>query len=252
MKCLKGRLEEYATGRTVDELAPSLSSLVHALVKGDFSTDHANPQLFIEITQPTGSMSAVLSQVLGAVKGTRGRFAAMLLDADMGSGKTHLLALFLHLFYSLKKWPQLRSKLGAALAQLLGDNIDAIDEDVAVLAVDLKTGAASETLKLFAESLETADDHDAAELIEKANYDPRRISGEELAKTINAKTSLLILVDELFGFAVMNCDRTDHEMMHLLRLIYELVQRRRPLADTANRKTFTAYRDNLTGISLQG
>jgi hypothetical protein len=40
------------------------------------------------------------------------------------------------------------------------------------------------------------------------------------------------LVDEIFGFAVMSCDRTDHEMVHLLRLIYELVQRRRPLADS--------------------
>jgi hypothetical protein len=231
-RCLKSKLEEYATGRTVDELAPSLSSLVHALVTNNFSADYANPQLFIEMTQPTESMSAVLSQVLGAVKGTRGRFAAMFLDADMGSGKTHLLALLLHLFYSLKKWPQFRPRLGAALAQLLGENIDAVDKDVAVLAVDLKTGTASETLRLFAESLKTAGDRGAAELVEKANYDPRRINGEELARAINDKTSLLILVDELFGFAVMNCDRADHEMVHLLRLIYELVQRRRPLADS--------------------
>ena len=232
MMCLKGRLEEYATGRTVDELAPSLSSLVHALVKNDLSADYANPQLFIEMTQPTGNMSAVLSQVLGAVKGTRGRFAAMFLDADMGSGKTHLLALLLHLFYSLKKQPQLRGRLGPALAQLLGENIDAVDKPAAVLAVDLKTGTASETLRLFAESLKTAGDHGPAALIKKADYDPRRINGEELAKAINARTSLLILVDELFGFAVMNCDRADHEMVHLLRLIYELVQRRRPLADS--------------------
>jgi hypothetical protein len=232
MRCLRGRLEEYAFGRTVDELAPSISSLVRALVKEDLRADYANPQLFIELTQPTESMSAVLSRVLGAIRGTHGRFAAMLLDADMGSGKTHLLTLLLHLFYSLKKWPQFRHKLGAALAQLLGDGIDALDEPAAVLAVDLKTGNTSETLKLFAESLKTAGDHGAAELIERANYDPRRINGEELAKAINARTNLLILVDELFGFAVMSCDRTDHEMVHLLKLIYELAQRRRPLADS--------------------
>ncbi len=230
MKCLRGRLEEHAVGRTVDELAPSISSIVHALVRGGAAADYADPHLFIELTQPTESMSAVLSHVLGALLGTRGRFVAMLLDADMGSGKTHLLTLLLHAFYSLKKWP--RRGLGAALAQLLGDGIDALDKPVAVLAVDLKTGNASESLKLFAESLKTAGDHGAAELIEKANYDPKRVSGEELAKAVNAKTSLLVLVDELFGFAVMNCDRTDHEMVHLLRLIYELVQRRRPLADS--------------------
>jgi len=231
MQCLKGRLEEYATGRSVDELAPSISSIVHALVKSDLSADYANPQLFIELTQPTKSMSAVLTQVLGAVQGTRGRFVAMLLDADMGSGKTHLLALLLHLFYSLKKWPKLRRGLGPALARLLGEGIDALDAPVAVLAVDMKTGSASETLQLFAESLKAAGDGKAAELIEKAGYDPRRLNGEELAKAISPSTNLLILVDELFGFATMNCDRADHEMVHLLRLIYELVQRRRPLTD---------------------
>jgi hypothetical protein len=231
MQCLRGKLEEYATGRTVDELAPSISSLVRALVKGDLRADYANPQLFIELTQPTESMSAVLLHVLGAVKGTRGRFVAMLLDADMGSGKTHLLALLLHLFYSLKKWPKFKYGLGAALAQLLGKDIDAIDKPAAVLAVDMKTGSASETLKLFAESLKETGDHGVATLIEKAEYDPRRLNGEELAKLINTNTNLLILIDELFGFAVMNCDRADHEMVHLLRLIYELVQKRRPLAD---------------------
>jgi hypothetical protein len=231
MRCLRGRLEEYAFGRTVDELAPSISSLVRALVKEDLRADYANPQLFIELTQPTESMSAVLSRVLGAIRGTHGRFAAMLLDADMGSGKTHLLTLLLHLFYSLKKWPQFRHKLGAALAQLLGDGVDALDKPVAVFAADLKTGSASDALQLFAKSLKEAGDRGAAELIERADYDPRRINGEELAKAVNAKTSLLVLVDELFGFAVMNCDRADHEMLHLLRLIYELAQRRRPLAD---------------------
>jgi hypothetical protein len=232
MQCLKGRLEEYAFGRTVDELAPSISSLVHALLRGDLKADYANPQAFIELTQPTESMSAVLSHVLGAVKGTRGRFVAMILDADMGSGKTHLLAFLIHLFYSLKQWPQFRRKLGSALAQLLGDDVDALDEPTAVLAVDMKTGDASETLKLFAESLKMTGDRKAAEHIEKAEYDPRRINGEELAKSLNDRTNLLVLVDELFGFAVMNCDRMDHEMVHLLRLISELVQRRRPLADT--------------------
>jgi hypothetical protein len=230
MQCLN-ILRDYAVGRTVDELAPSISTIVHALVSNNLSADYANPQLFIEQTQPTGSMSAILTQVLGAIQGTRGRLVAVLLDADMGSGKTHLLALLLHLFYSLKKQPKLRGKLGSALAQLLGEGIDALDKPAAVLAVDMKTGSASETLKLFADSLRMAGDRNAAELIEKAEYDPRRINGEELAKAINDKTSLLILVDELFGFAVMNCDRADHEMVHLLRLIYELVQRRRPLAD---------------------
>jgi hypothetical protein len=232
MRCLRGRLEEYAFGRTVDELAPSISSLVCALLGGDLRADYANPQAFIELTQPTESMSAVLSHVLGAIKGTRRRFVAMLLDADMGSGKTHLLALLLHLFYSLKQWPQFKRGLGHVLAQLLGDDVDVLDESTAVLAVDMKTGDASETLKLFAESLKIAGDHGAAELIKKADYDPRRINGEELAKSINGRTNLLILVDELFGFAVMNCDRVDHEMVYLLRLIYELVQRRRPLADS--------------------
>ena len=232
MQCLKGTLRDYAVGRTVDELAPSISSLIYALLKGDLSADYANPQAFIELTQPTQSMSAVLTHVLGALQGTQRRFVAMLLDADMGSGKTHLLALLLHLFYSLKKWPRFRRGLGAALAQLLGEGADVLDAPAAVLAVDMKTGSASETLKLFAESLKAAGDYGAAELVEKGNYDPRRLNGEELAKAINAKTSLLILVDELFGFAVMNCDRADHEMVHLLRLIYELVQRRRPLADS--------------------
>jgi hypothetical protein len=232
MRCLRGRLEEYAFGRTVDELAPSISSLVRALVKEDLRADYANPQAFIELTQPTESMSAVLSHVLGAVQGTRRRFVAMLLDADMGSGKTHLLAFLLHLFYSLKKWSQLRRGLGHALAQLLGGDVDVLSEPVAVLAVDMKTGSAPETLELFAKSLQTTGDHNAAELIKNANHDPRRINGEELARSINSRTNLLVLVDELFGFAVMNCDRADHEMVHLLRLIYELVQRRRPLADS--------------------
>jgi len=234
MQCLKGRLEEYATGRSVDELAPSISSLVHALVSGNTKADYADPEHFIELTQPTESMSAVLSHVLGALKGTQNRFVAMFLDADMGSGKTHFLTLLLHMFYSLKKWPQLKRRLGSALAQLLGEGVVALDKPVAVLAVDMKTGTASEALRLFAESLKETGDHGAAKLIEKADYDPRRVNGEELAMAVNAKTSLLILVDELFGFAVMNCDRADHEMAHLLRLIYELVQRRRPLADNGD------------------
>lgn len=233
MKCLRSRLEEYAVGRSVDELAPSLSSLVHSLLKGN-GTDYSNPQLFIELTYPTDSMKVALSLVFGALRAKRDRFAALLLDADMGSGKTHLLALLLHLFYSLKKWDYFTRKLRTTLEKLLGDDVVELEKPVAVLAVDLKTGSAAETLKLFEDSLRLAGDHAAADLIKEADYDPSRISGVNLVKSINAKTSLVVLIDELFGFAVMNCNDPEHEMAYLLRLIYELVQRRRPLADSGD------------------
>ena len=227
MNCLRSRLEEYAVGRSVDELAPSLSSLVHALLKGK-AADYADPQLFIELTYPTDSMRAVLSAAFGAMRAKRGRVAAMLLDADMGSGKTHLLALMLHLLYSLRKWPHFRREA----ERLLGEDAAALDQPTAVLAVDLKTGSAAETLELFEESLGMAGDRAAADLIREAKHDPAQIDAVGLAKLINARTNLAVLVDELFGFALMNCDNPNHEMARLLKLIYELVQRRRPLADS--------------------
>ncbi|MFZ8812086.1 MAG: hypothetical protein ACO2PN_28795, partial [Pyrobaculum sp.] len=205
MKCLRSRLEEYAVGRSVDELAPSLSSLVHSLLKGN-ETDYSNPQLFIELTYPTDSMKVALSLVFGALRAKQDRFAALLLDADMGSGKTHLLALLLHLFYSLKRWSHFTRQLSTTLVKLLGDDVVELEKPVAVLAVDLKTGNAEETLKLFEDSLRLAGDHAAAHLIKEADYDPSRISGVNLVKSINAKTSLVVLIDELFGFAVMNCN----------------------------------------------
>ncbi len=232
--CLKSRLEEYAVGRSVDELAPSLSSLVHSLLKGDVTSDYSNPQFFIELTYPTDSMKTVFSLVFGAMRARRSRFAALLLDADMGSGKTHLLALLLHLFYSLKKWTHYKRALRTDLEKLLGEDIAVLDESTAVLAVDLKTGNAAETLRLFEESLRMAGDRAAAELIKDAGYNPSHIDYVNLAKSINSKTNVVVLVDELFGFAAMNCDNPEHEMVHFLRLIYELVQRRRPLADSGD------------------
>jgi hypothetical protein len=232
--CLKSRLEEYAVGRSVDELAPSLSSLVHSLLKGDAASDYSNPQHFIELTYPTDSMKAILFAVFGAMRARRSRFAALLLDADMGSGKTHLLALLVHLFYSLKKWTYFERELRTELERLLGEDIAVLDRPTAVLAVDLKTGNAEESLRLFEESLRMAGDHAAANLIKNAGYDPSQINGGDLARSINAKTNLIVLVDELFGFATMHCGDPNHEMAHFLRLIYELVQRRRPLADSGD------------------
>jgi len=92
-------LEDLAR-RSADELAPSLGSVISAIT-GNRLSEFADPIWYIKVTYPTETFRSIIRDVTNAI--TSGKTYALLLNLDMGSGKTHLLTLLYHLFYTLPR-----------------------------------------------------------------------------------------------------------------------------------------------------
>ncbi|MCQ4448712.1 MAG: hypothetical protein NO076_05670 [Sulfolobales archaeon] len=213
-----------------DELAPSLGAVILAIGEGrveEGETPYYKPSVFFELTYPSDNFLSVLRSVVEALR-NRG-FASIFLNLDMGSGKTHLLTLLLHLFASYNLAPE-------QLSCYLDDykSKTGYDENLArktvVFAFDLRTPKlATKYLKLTESLLRKLENYDAADLVKRAYEEDRLPDATELVKKIDKNLNLLILIDELHYAAISNDIQDRKIVADVVKFVLDLVNYRRTL-----------------------
>jgi len=213
-----------------DELAPSLGAVILAIGEGrveEGETPYYKPSVFFKLTYPSDNFMSVLKSIVEALR-NRG-VASIFLNLDMGSGKTHLLTLLLHLFASYNLAPE-------QLSDYLGDYKPrtGYDENLArktvVFAFDLRTPRlATRYLTLTESLLRKLGSDGAAELVKSAYEEDRLPDAKELAEKIDKELNLLILIDELHYAAALG-DKKDREIVaEVVKFVLDLVNYRRTL-----------------------
>jgi hypothetical protein len=230
---LNKQILDDLSGIAVESLAPSLGSIVYGYLTGTSRHPYVNPDYFMKITYLTKNFEQILKDIFIALN-NGGTYATML-NFDMGTGKTHLMALIFHLFTTIpNKYDTLSISIPTKLGRLreLGYNID-ITKRTAVLAIDLRHPSLRDLIEAFEKSLESTGDGVAAqyiaERIKKSTEDEifYNLSARELAEKINGRTNIIILLDELF-YGVFH---TREAMKGILKFITDFVSARRKYSD---------------------
>jgi len=218
-----------------DDLAPSLGSVILAIGEGrveEGETPYYKPSVFFELTYPSDNFMSVLKSVVETLRNRS--FASIFLNLDMGSGKTHLLTLLLHLFASYNLAPQ-------QLSGYLDDykSKTGYDENLAgktvVFAFDLRTPKlATSYLTLTETLLRKLESHDAADLVKRAYEEDTLPDAKELAKKIDEDFNLLILIDELHYAAIFGDEEDQRRVAEVVKFVLNLVNYRRTLYRAAS------------------
>ncbi|MCQ4448814.1 MAG: hypothetical protein NO076_06195 [Sulfolobales archaeon] len=218
-----------------DELAPSLGSVILAIGEGSVEegeTPYYKPSVFFELTYPSDNFMSVLKSVVETLRNRS--FASIFLNLDMGSGKTHLLTLLLHLFASYNLAPE-------QLSGYLDDykSKTGYDENLArktvVFAFDLRSPKlATSYLTLTERLLRKLESHDAAELVKRAYEEDTLPDAKELAKKIGKDFNLLILIDELHYAAIFGDEEDQRRVAEVVKFVLNLVNYRRTLYGAAS------------------
>jgi hypothetical protein len=213
-----------------DDLAPSLGSVILAIGEGrvkEGETPYYKPSVFFELTYPSDNFVRVLKSVVETLRNKS--VASIFLNLDMGSGKTHLLTLLLHLFASYNLAPQ-------QLSGYLDDykSKTGYDENLAgktvVFAFDLRTPKrVTRYLTLTESLLRKLENYDAADLVKRAYEEDRLPDATELVEKIDKNLNLLILIDELHYAATSNDEQDRKIVADVAKFVLDLVDYRRTL-----------------------
>jgi hypothetical protein len=213
-----------------DELAPSLGAVILAIGEGRVERGeppYYKPSVFFKLTHPSDNFMRVLKSVVEALR-NKG-VASIFLNLDMGSGKTHLLTLLLHLFASYNLAPEQLSGYLDDYKARTGYN-EALASKTVVFAFDLRTPRlATRYLKLTERLLSRLGDYRAAELVKRAYEEGRLPSARELAETIDKGFNLLILIDELHYAATLGDEEDRRIVVEVVKFVLDLVNYRRTL-----------------------
>jgi hypothetical protein len=217
-------------GTRPDELAPSLGAVVLAIGEGrveEGGPPYHKPSIFFKLTHPSDNFMSVLKNVVEALR-SRG-IASIFLNLDMGSGKTHLLTLLLHLFASYNLAPEQLSGYLNDYKTRTGYS-EALANKTVVFAFDLRTPRlATRYLKLTERLLGKLGDYRAAELVKRAYEEGGLPNAKELAESIGKDINILILVDELHYAATLGDEEDRRIVAEVLKFILDLVNYRRAL-----------------------
>jgi len=185
------------------------------------------PSIFFKLTHPSDNFMSVLKNVVEALR-SRG-IASIFLNLDMGSGKTHLLTLLLHLFASYNLAPEQLSGYLNDYKTRTGYS-EALANKTVVFAFDLRTPRlATRYLKLTERLLGKLGDYRAAELVKRAYEEGGLPNAKELAESIGKDINILILVDELHYAATLGDEEDRRIVAEVLKFILDLVNYRRAL-----------------------
>lgn len=229
---LKPKLLDELSGMAVEQLAPSLGTIMYGILK-ETANPYVNPQYYLEITYITRNFGEILEDIFRALD--RGGTYATMLNLDMGAGKTHLMALILHLFLAVpRSYNELKSAVPDKLRELegLGYGLD-IAKRTAILPIDLRHEYPEHFFEAFAKSLRYVGDETAAEYIEglTKKYEGAelldKVDHKKLAKDINHGVNIIILFDELFHGVFHNKD----VLKGLLKFLIGFVSARRVYSD---------------------
>ena len=217
-----------------DELAPSLGNVILAvgegIVGGEFP--YHKPSVFFRFTHPSDNFVSVLKSVVESLR--KGGVASIFLNLDMGSGKTHLLTLLLHLFASYNLAPEQLSGYLDDYKAKTGYN-EALASRTVVFAFDLRTPRlAIRYLRLTERLLSKLGEYRAAELVKKAYEEGGLPDGKELAESIDKSINLLILIDELhyattLGVTTLSGQEDRRIVAEVVKFVLDLVNYRRAL-----------------------
>jgi hypothetical protein len=229
-KVLDGKLLNEIVRVKPDELAPSLGAVVLAIAEGrayEGEWPFYKPSTFFRLTHPTNNFINVLKTVIDNL--SSGSVATIFLNLDMGSGKTHLLTLLLHLFASCSLSPEQffeyidEYKIKAGYSEALA-------RQTIVVAFDLRTAKlAYRYLKLTEKLLSRIDAYDAANIVKRSCESNRMPDPMELAKEIPGNVNLLILIDELHYAATLGDEGDRRVVADIVRFILGLMNYRRTL-----------------------
>jgi hypothetical protein len=225
----KEELLREIVGVEPDKLAPSLGSVVLAIGKGrvEDGEPYYKPSFFFTLTHPSENFINVLKNVV-EVLGNKNA-ASIFLNLDMGSGKTHLLTLLLHLFASYNLSPQQISDYLSDYKSRTGYS-EALARNTVVFAFDLRTPKLIvDYLELTERILHKLEDYEAMELVRKARESGRLPDAKKLAETINRNFNLLILIDELHYAAVFGDEEARKIVANFVKFVMGLLDYRRTL-----------------------
>jgi predicted RecB family endonuclease len=230
---LNKQLLDQLSGWAVEELAPSLGSIVYGFVSGSSSYPYVNPDYYLKNTVFTDNFKKVLEDIFSALE-NGGTYATML-NLDMGTGKTHLMALIFHLYSTIPpKYEELKISARNKIKALedLGYSLKT-SRSTAILPIDFRHSSFKDMIKAFEKSLRFAGDEEAARYLAKKVEESRDIeifndiSPRELADKINRRTNLIILLDEVF-YGVFHLRDVAGDV---LRFVTDFVSARRKYSD---------------------
>ncbi len=230
---LNKQILDDLSGMAVEQLAPNLGSIIYGFISGTSKNPYVNPDYFLKITHFTDNFRKILGDIFVALN-NGGTYTTML-NLDMGTGKTHLMALIFHLFSTVpRKYKELEISARNKVVALreLGYDIKASIR-TAILPIDFRHPSFKDMVKAFEESLKFTGDEEAAQYIAKSIERCEdietfnNISARELAGKINRRTNLIILLDELF-YGVFYVKEAAKEV---LKFITDLVSARRKYSD---------------------
>jgi hypothetical protein len=255
--CRRRKTLEELASKSADELAPSLGSVISAIIAGSKSSSRpeifADPIHFIRITYPTETLKSVIRDVTGTI--ISGGTKVLFLNLDMGSGKTHLLTSLYHLFYTLPRFysndPTVRE---------ISDKLSNFDPDydfmgngrnsVAVFPLDFRAKNFREQVSAWTESLKRVGDWAVAKELE--NYLDKGCTDStifnclpnalDFAEKINNRISIIWLIDEFYyGVREAAQGSISAELItRLLDFIRTFIDRRRAIA--------TSYRSAIIAL----
>ena len=218
-----------------DDLAPSLGTIIRAIVMKSSATSstidvrwpYYRPEVFFENTELTDSFAEIIRGVITSLM--HESVAGIFLNLDMGSGKTHLLALLLHLFASCQLNPVLCSEYLNEYRRRTGYT-ERIANKTVVIATDMRTPESLfDHLKLTEIILRNMGAYEAAKIIRDSIEHRKLPNPKELAEKIPDDAHMLILVDELHYAVTMGSEREWELVKQFISFIMELVNYRREI-----------------------
>ncbi|ADV65587.1 hypothetical protein [Desulfurococcus mucosus] len=212
-----------------DDLAPSFGTVIRALVDQHASGawPYYRPEVFFDNTELTEGFAEIIKNIVNTLssRGVDGIF----LDLDMGSGKTHLLTLLLHLFASCRFNPNVCTRYIRDYGKKTGFNLE-LAENTIVIAADMRTPESIyEYLKLTAGILRWAGAIDAANHIEESLSNRRLPDPVKLAQSIPLKNHILILIDELHYSAILGTRSSREIVKEFLKFVSSLMSYRKEI-----------------------
>jgi len=234
MMSLQSKLDknwlEDIRAASVDELAPRFASVISALLEGGARYPYADSAFFLPSTVLTPGYREVLIRVNEILEHrTCGSF---LLNFDMGTGKTHLLTLLLHLYGVCARDPE---AYGVFLAQYVSEGLydPQLAAKTVVLAVDMRAPGEvfSKQFRFFARQLERVGAHEAAQIVERAAREERSPDSKELATAIPRDVHAIVLVDELHHALIHASGLEKERVARVVDFLMTFLNYRRGISD---------------------
>ena len=200
---------ERIRAASVDELAPRFASVISALAEEGAKYQYADPSFFLPATVLTPGYKEVLRRIRELLE--QRACGSFLLNFDMGTGKTHLLTLLLHLYGVCARNP---AAYGHLLSRYEREGLydPQLATNTVVLAMDMRAPGEvfSKQLRFFAKQLERVRAHGAAQIVEEAAREERAPDAKRLAEAIPSHVNVIVLVDELH-YALIHASGLEQE-----------------------------------------